>query len=171
MNKIYFCFTAVFIFTAVFSGCLDELNGNDQNDQLKKRLAELEAEVDGREDALRYRIADMQHQMRLDAITQQLAEVTDRQRLETIREQLRAERAMESGGIVPDIVWQLCLSAILVVFTVITIKALLFYFRGNDSKTIVCFTAPDSNKFIKIISENSDTAKLLEAFDNYKSQE
>ncbi len=161
MNKIYFCITAVFLFTVVFSGCLDEINGNDQ---LKKRLTELEAEVDDQEDALKDRIAgaehrivsEMQSQMRLDTIRQQLAEANDRQRLETIRDQLQA---MESGGPVPKIIWQLCLSAIMVVFTAIIIKALLAYFKGGNGPVI--HLSITSDKVIKI-SQNSEPIKLLE---------
>lgn len=161
----------------------------DNNNQLKTRLAELEQAVNGnKQDQIKDKLTDIEtkiateiqgQQIGMEIIKQQLSEANAKN--QRIDGQLQAELAKnmqmqidyarrqgDGGGMVPDIVWQFCLSVILVVFTVVTVKALLSYFRGNSSNTIVCLTTSDSDQIIKIISQKPEAIKLLENISSNK---
>lgn len=165
MNKRLFCILLLVMFVA---GCPSE------RDQFRNRLAELEAGLnDSREDQLRDRIARLEaDDSKMRIIEYQLNEANEKnQRLEDrVNAQLQAEVArisqLQRGGMVPDIVWQLCLSVLLIVFTVVTVKALLVYFKSGSTNTIVCITNSDSDQIMKIISRNPESIRLLENTNN-----
>lgn len=159
MNRKIFCL--LLLFAVVFVGCLDEFAGG--NDQLKNRLAELEEEVIGGRD----RIADAENRImselqnqRLDAMKQQLADANARnQRLESTITGRQPGKVGDSA-IVPAIVWQICLSTILLVFTAITIKALLAFFKPGPApgQTVYFSVHPGVEEMPNI----SELVKLLE---------
>ena len=143
-------------------GCLEF--GQDQ-EQLKNRLADIES------------VVIEQTMSRENGLEQQLA-VSNAEKHQ-IDAQLQVEQAknmqmqidhandkQKNSGIVPVIVWQICLSVILVAMTAVTVKALFAFFNGNNQPTIVCISAPEGVKVISHgrsrLNKKTEVIRLLE---------
>jgi hypothetical protein len=185
MKSIRNFLSVILIFYVIFSlfGCPT----TDRNNQLKDKLKELEREVNGKDREQQNRMSEIEskvateirgQQIGIDLIKRQLNEANVKN--QQINGQLQVEQAknmqlqidsakrQQDGGMVPDIVWQLCLSTILVVFTMVIIKALLSYFKVNGTNTVMYFADPNNDQIIKFISRNPETFKLLENLSSNK---
>lgn len=144
-------------------GCLEF--GQDHG-QLKDRLEDIEKivveQTKSRENSLEQQLAAS------NAEKKQIDVQLQSERAKNIQMQIdhANEKQKNSGGLVPEIVWQICLSLILITMTAVTIKALFAFFNGNNQPTIVCISSPEGVKVISHgksrLNKNTEVIRLLE---------
>jgi len=157
MNKAIIA-TLIIVAAASLFGCPD-----DEHDDVMRQLGELRSE-------LNQRGIDAQEASKRESELVRKVDIAnfENKRLEDKLEDEKDKRFQiqidslkrKTIGLVPDIVWQLCLSLILIAITGVTIMALFNFFRGGTGagKTIIYVT--DTRMIIGEHFESIDHAQF-----------